>query len=443
MHRSAWRHSIPAREPSIAVRQAGASVAAEPFATTRDRIGDLPREIQHTIAYSLIATNGWIRLPGMAEPVSVVGLAATEPGDLREGSAPRWKGRARTPAPILTVDEGQRLHVSVHDIGFRRRPDLVGGYRITWSGPETLQDIPATFHPWETLHGNHFDAARMKTSRSLRFTTPGTYLYSVEFDDGRGAISAVQGLIIVRPRPDCSRFEDSQQAGREFVLVLGDLRVGPREPMVPYEDCDPQQGEPDCFTINGRSFPDTIRPSNDPTLEAQPISSLMRMNEHDTALLRFANTGRERYEMEFSGLLMQVRRPSGVHAGPMSYEVERIAIRPGRTLEARICAPAFDEERGVFWDGVGSFNRYLLANPDPRTSRNGPWASTGAIEGMATELRVYRADSVSYADDSTGRMSGRDRAPRRTRTTVRRRRIVSHRREDARSDDPVSSRDRH
>jgi hypothetical protein len=85
-----------------------------------------------------------------------------------------------------------------------------------------------------------------------------------------------------------------------------------------------------------RSYPDTIKPNNDPSIPSQPISSLIQVNEGEQVLLRWVNLGYEQHAMQLAGITMKVVGQDATYLGPLpsgradiTYLTNTIYIGPG------------------------------------------------------------------------------------------------------------------
>jgi hypothetical protein len=159
------------------------------------------------------------------------------------------------------------------------------------------------------------------------------------------------------------------------------------------------------WVINGRAWPDTIRPNNDPYFEyspggllSQPVSSLVQVNSNDRALLRIANLGFEQHTMQLTGIPMKVvghdatllRYPTTSPTGAnLMYVTNNIYVGPGECRDVLFQA-AFNPSAPTSTDSVGTYNRYLLMNRNlQRLTNNGTVDGATGLGGMATEVRVY------------------------------------------------------
>jgi FtsP/CotA-like multicopper oxidase with cupredoxin domain len=216
------------------------------------------------------------------------------------------------------------------------------------------------------------------------------------------------GIVFVRPSQDgngsldplgrSSRFAYNDGNGstafdREFPLLLNEIWILEHDDDEDIQETIFTDYAPEYFTINGRVYPQTILPNNDPSLPSQPNSALIQCNGGDRLLLRMANLGYQQHAMQMPGVgAMKVvgedatlLRSTG--GADLSYQTSTLYIGPGEARDAIVTAPPFDPARPTGSDGRGPFNRYLFKNRDvSKLSNNG----APGLGGMATEVRVYQ-----------------------------------------------------
>ncbi len=165
--------------------------------------------------------------------------------------------------------------------------------------------------------------------------------------------------------------------------------------------------DPQWFTLNGRTYPQTLLPNDDPSLPAalrigtpnpnysgaidysQPNSSLIQANPGDRVLLRLANLGYQQHSMQLPGIPMHViGQDASLLATTASYWTNTLYIGPGEARDVLFDAPAYDAARPSGSDTWGAYNVYFFKNRDWRKLQNFGSAAPGP-GGMMTEVRVY------------------------------------------------------
>jgi FtsP/CotA-like multicopper oxidase with cupredoxin domain len=388
--------------------------------------------VTSVVTKQLAASDGFIWLPGI-NAVNVDGLGTEIPGwdgygDQSYGlfsfgfkdetgktftkAVSEAKGKIQVSAPIIAVNEDSELRLNLANVAFQWRPDLADGHTVHWHGfrnaiplfdgvPEVSIAVP---------HGRTFPYV-------YRPHDAGTYIYHCHFEDVEHVQQGMQSIVYVRPKQNgtslggFTKFAYNDGDGstgykREYSLLLNDVMAEPHIRNLHLQEFIWTDYKANYWTINGRSYPDTIKPMGSlfPTLpakhplrDAQPISSLIQVNGGDRVLLRFANLGYEQQSMELVGIKMRVvgedatllRGPGGAN---LAYDTNTIYVGPGESRDALFTAPAF-KVTGAETDSAilpsNPFNRYLLKNRNyQKLNNNGQ--QTNGLGGQATEVRVYR-----------------------------------------------------
>lgn len=377
----------------------------------------------------LVATDGYIHLPGR-DPLYIFGFREVEPGEVSvpvDDIVQKYKGRVQTSAPILAVDQDVDLYLTVTNIGLVVRPDLDDAHTLHWHGfrnptaifdgvPEVSLSVPP---------GRDFPYF-------FRPRDPGTYMYHCHFEDVEHVQMGMNGIVYVRPIQNFTgagtgvpvarlggnpaspilgyTYNDGDGItayDREFTLMLNEIDTRPHDLLEAVQEFIWTDYKANYWVINGRAYPDTVKPGNDPSLVIpstgeihQPISSLIQANPGDRVLLRFANLGYEQHAMQLPGIRMKVvghdatllRGPAPAFAD-LTYETNTVYIGPGEARDVLFTAPAYDALGPVSDDGngLGPYNTYWLKNRNYNTLNNGGSVdpATG-LGGMVTEVRVYQ-----------------------------------------------------
>jgi FtsP/CotA-like multicopper oxidase with cupredoxin domain len=358
-----------------------------------------------TVKRRLVATDGHISLPGR-DPLYVFGFVEAPFSATVTQLVQQFKGKTQWPSPILGVDEDSDFQLSMTNIGFVYRPDLDDSHTIHWHGfrnaialfdgvPEVSIAVPVnrTFPYFFRPHDE------------------GTYMYHCHFEDTEHVQMGMDGVVYVRPKqnagfgaipPGKYAYNDgvmpaspmSTAYDREFTLLLNEVDERPHDLLEAIQEFVWSDYKPQYWVINGRAYPDTIKPNAHPSLPFQPISSLIQVNPNNRVLLRFANLGYEQHSMQLTGIPMKVvgedatllRGPGGAD---LSYMTNTLYIGPGESRDVLFRAPAFvgPGQTDPALQPANPFNRYLLKNRNYHKLTNGGATSLG---GMVTEVRVYQ-----------------------------------------------------
>jgi FtsP/CotA-like multicopper oxidase with cupredoxin domain len=391
----------------------------------------------------LVATDGHFSFPGRSGEPDPVGRTGAVYGfgfvraDAQSSigkAISKHKGHVQWPAPTIAIDESRTLHVRLINAGLKVRIDLADSHTIHWHGfrnPLSLFDgVPEmSIAVPPSREFTYFYAARQ----------PGTYMYHCHFEDVEHVQMGMQGNIYVRPNQNqelVSGLARSRLGGnpaapvqgyayndgvadndprstaydREYAMLLNELWTLAHDNLESVQENNWNDYYPNYYLINGRSYPDTVKSSDDPSMAVddgttaeptvrQPISSLVQCLEGERVLLRFANLGYQQHAMQLAGIPMRVighdatllRGPAPTFADT-SYATNTVYLGPGEARDVLFTAPPYDGLRAMS-DSLGSHNVYMLMNRDAhKLSNNGDPSLANlanGIGGMATEVRVY------------------------------------------------------
>jgi FtsP/CotA-like multicopper oxidase with cupredoxin domain len=268
-------------------------------------------------------------------------------------------------------------------------------------------------------------------------------MYHCHFEDVEHVQMGMTSIVFVRPagHPNWAYGDSSTAFDRHNAILLNEIwnrfHDGDRD----IQESIPTDYDPQWFTLNGRCYPQTVLPNEDPSLPdalrlltlngnngdqeaSQPVSALVQANPGERVLLRLANLGYQQHALELPGIPLRVVGQDatflgpgtslGVSYGDRRYTTNTLYIGPGEARDVLFTAPAYSGSAPTFTDSWGAYNRYFFRNRDYRRLSNlgrpGAGGANGAapgIGGMATEVRVYApADAVPPpVTDSAGRIS--------------------------------------
>ena len=218
------------------------------------------------------------------------------------------KGKVQVPAPILAIPQGAGLRLDLTNVGLLSRPDLSDSHTVHWHGfrnaialfdgvPEmSIAVPPGRQFPYYYQPGN-----------------AGTYMYHCHFEDVEHVQMGMTGIVYVTPTTDTATVKSAYADGdgstrydRQYALLLNEIDPRPHDNLEAVQEFQWTDYEPVYWIINGRAYPDTVKPENDPSLPRQPISSLIQANPGQRVLLRIVNLGYEQHAMQLTGIPMTV-----------------------------------------------------------------------------------------------------------------------------------------
>ena len=340
------------------------------------------------------ATDGYMALPGRpAYPdpdVYVFGFVHVD-ADATVNELDVFKGKVQQPAPIIGIVDEDDVYWTMTNIGLVVRPDLDDSHTIHFHGFPNASAI---------FDGVPEVSIAVPVGRSFPYYykphRAGTFMYHCHFEDVEHIQMGMGGVVYVRPdSPYKWAYDDSATAfDRQFAVHLTEVWTTPHDNLEAIQETIWSDYEANYWTINGRCYPDTLKPNNDPSLPSQPLSALIQVNAGDRVLLRFINLGYESQAMQLPGIAMTVvgedasrlRNSSGLGTVDLSYETSTIYIGPGEARDVLFTAPDFVSP-GLTDPGNGkSYNRYWLRNRNVHRLTNDGYAGLG---GQVTEVRVY------------------------------------------------------
>ncbi|MDQ2935061.1 MAG: multicopper oxidase domain-containing protein, partial [Chloroflexota bacterium] len=249
----------------------------------------------------------------------------------------------------------------------------------------------------------------------------GTYMYHCHFEDVEHVQMGMTGIVFVRPTQDgtsktfdgktFTRFAYNDGDGstgyhRHFAILLNEMWAHYHDGDRDIQESVATDYDPQWFTLNGRTYPETVLPNDDATTssgilnpnpnygsndKSQPNSALIQANPGDRVLLRLANLGYRQHSMQLPGLPMHVvgQDASLLRNGgaDTSYRTNTLYMGPGEARDVLFDAPPFDAARPSGSDGRGSYNVYYFKNRDWQKLSDKGAAGAG---GMMTEVRIYQ-----------------------------------------------------
>lgn len=163
---------------------------------------------------------------------------------------------------------------------------------------------------------------------------------------------------------------------REYLILVNELDADAHHLIANVQEFDWTEYRPDYWLINGRSYPDTVKPTVDPALPQQPNSSLIEAAAGETILLRIINLGFQQHTLQILGLPFLVmgqdaQRVQGFHGEDLTYRKNALYFAPGQTVDVLLT----DLRPGI----------YPIYNRDYHKNNN----AGSSLGGMVSEVRVY------------------------------------------------------
>ncbi|HEY3717867.1 MAG TPA: multicopper oxidase domain-containing protein [Jatrophihabitantaceae bacterium] len=374
----------------------------------------MPSASAATKTLALAGTDGYITVPGReANPIYIFGFIPVDPTASISSLISTKKGHAQHTAPTLDFLQDDDIKITLTNLGLVQRPDLTDSHTIHWHG----FDVPSPLNDGVPEVSVAVPIGKQVTY-FYRPHRVGTYMYHCHFEDVEHVQMGMTGIVFVRPAQDGSahagftKFAYNDGDGstgyhRHFAILLNEIEERQHDADRDIQEFIPTDYDPQFFTLNGRTYPQTVAPNDDTFTssglttpnpnysdapdKSQPNSSLVQVNPAERALLRLANLGYQQHALQLPGIPMHVvgqdaslLRNGGVDT---SYWTNTIYIGPGEARDVLFNAPAYSASRPSGSDGRGNYNVYYLKCRDYRHLSNHGAAGPG---GMMTEVRVYQ-----------------------------------------------------
>jgi hypothetical protein len=266
-----------------------------------------------TATCDLWAKTGTVVLPGAAAPVPIWGFAATD------------TAAATLPGPVLVVDQGDQVTITIHN---------------------GLSSALALAVPAVTGFAPDTTGAAAGASKAYTFTAsrPGTYLYEAGHtaDGARQAAMGLVGALVVRaPAVDGkpTGYGDAASAyDDEALLLLTEVDPAFNANPLGY---DLRSFSPKYRLINGKAFPET---------------DVVATDVNRRVLLRYVDAGLLPHAMTLLGVDQSV---VGQDARPAAYPEGAVTVplQPGQAVDTVVSVPAGpDGRRFALFESGGQLN---------------------------------------------------------------------------------------
>jgi hypothetical protein len=262
----------------------------------------------------------------------------------------------QSPGPVLCVTQGETVQVQLHSA-------LPEPTSIVFPGQDALVTAAGGA---PGLFTNEASGANDVTY-TFTASQPGTYLYESGSNISKQVEMGLYGALIVRPSAGANLAYGATtqfDPGHEFLLLLGEIDPDLHHAVETGGTYDFTKLHNHYFTVNGRSFPDTLQDNGSNLLPTQPYGSLVRIPSHivQPALIRMLNAGTDNHPFH----------PHGNHTREIAQD-GRLLLAPGG---ARASSERFGETIGsgqtkdylLTWDESDGFNP--VTKPFPVTQPN-------------------------------------------------------------------------
>jgi FtsP/CotA-like multicopper oxidase with cupredoxin domain len=199
-------------------------------------------------------------------------------------------GSFQTPGPILCANEGETVKVTLSN---------------TLNAPTSIV-FPGQKNVTATGDATGFftkEAAANTGAATYTFEAakPGTYVYESGTDPGKQVEMGLASAIVIRPagHPNWAYGNSSTEFNpqREFIMLLNEIDPELHQAVENSQPYDILSLHNRYYTINGRSFPDTVQDNNVAWMPTQPYGALVNIKPFDAttnplpALIRIVNVG--------------------------------------------------------------------------------------------------------------------------------------------------------
>jgi FtsP/CotA-like multicopper oxidase with cupredoxin domain len=242
-----------------------------------------------THTFELMTSTGYIHTPD-GNTVFMWSYAVAPPNDPL-GAGGVWPD-FQSPGPVLCVTQGETVVVNLTN-------NLPEPASITFPGQDSAVTASGGSAGLLTT-----EAAASGGTVSYSFTAgnPGTYLYQSGSNVSKQVEMGLYGALVVRPILGANYAYDAStqfDPSREYMLLLAEVDPALHHAVETGGAYDFTALHNRYFTINGRSFPDTIQDNGTALLPSQPYGALVRLQptngSSQPALIRMLNAGADNH----------------------------------------------------------------------------------------------------------------------------------------------------
>ena len=210
--------------------------------------------------------------------------------------------KARIPAPMITMNEGQELYLSMSNVGMMMRPDLFDPHSVHWHGyPNAAPIFDGLPEPSPTaVMGSTF-------TYYYKAHTPGTYFYHCHVEAAEHMQMGMIGNLYVRAGQDgtpiggFTQFAYNDGDGStgydvDYPIQLTGFDSRFHDAHIAVQPLPFAAMQDNYAMINGRGYPDTINPNPTPAnlinqegFNSQRENALITAASGQTILVRLSN----------------------------------------------------------------------------------------------------------------------------------------------------------
>ena len=302
-------------------------------------------------------------------------------------SASNTANSATLPGPILIVNQGDTVTVTLHNI------DIPEGVSLNFPGQSLAPDLSA---------GASADGI---TSYTFTANKPGTFLYEAGLAPGKQHQTAMgmYGALIVKPADGTAYGTSGSAYDEETILVLSEIDTALNGSATP-ATFEMRNFAPKYFLINGKAY-------------ASPFTGDIGVNAGHKVLLRYVNAGMQAHAMSTLGISQKVIANDG-HALNHPHSMVAETIATGQTLDVLVSIPAaaangtkfpvYDANlmlRNATASGLGGMMTFLTVGTLGTPADTGPFVTalslTPAKVGGTSPSDVIVNATISDANTTT------------------------------------------
>ena len=260
--------------------------------------------------------------------------------------------KAELPAPTITVKEGDKLYLTLTNVGMMMRPDLFDPHSVHWHGFPNASTI---------FDGEPMASISINMGSSLTYfynvVEPGTFMYHCHVEATEHMQMGMLGNLYVIPVQDGTAYTYNGRTYTKFAYndmdgstgydVTYPIQIHAFDPNFHDASINVQPlnfaGIFDSYSmLNGRGYPDTINTSPLANSEtgnfSQKVHSLITATQGQRILLRISNLSFDYYTLSILGIPMKVvGKDAKLLKGPdgkdLSYYTSSVDLGGGETTD--------------------------------------------------------------------------------------------------------------